>query len=144
MPAPSYVDGAAGMTKGVANDEVGIKISSVDTDIADPKEYSFDKHGGHDGFCHGYNPSITIQISGELATTDTANPIYEAAFGAAYNFANKANAKLVDGDDADTDPDSYAGVAATGGFYPETISFNETRDGFKTMSITAISHPAIT
>lgn len=143
MPAPSYVDGAAGMTKGVANDEVGIKISSVDTDIADPKEYSFDKHGGHDGFCHGYNPSITIQISGELATTDTANPIYEAAFGAAYNFANKANAKLGDDNDDGT-PDSYAGVAATGGFYPETISFNETRDGFKTMSITAISHPAIT
>ena len=142
MPAPSYVDGASGMAKGVAHDEVGIKISSVDTDIADPKEYSFDKHGGHDGFCHGYNPSVTISITGELAITNDSNPLYEAAFGTAYNFANKANAKLTDNDDNGT-PDSYAGIETTGGFYPETITFNETRDGFKTMSITAISHPAI-
>tara|TARA_R100000458_G_C8112166_1_gene134490 strand:+ start:193 stop:624 length:432 start_codon:yes stop_codon:yes gene_type:complete len=143
MPAPSYVDGAAGMTKGVANDEVGIKVSSVDTDIADPKEYSFDKHGGHDGFCHGYNPSITLSITGEVATTTSSNPIYEAAFGAAFSFANKDNAILVDSD-GNGSADKYAGIATTGGFYPETISFNETRDGFKTMSITAISHPAIT
>lgn len=142
MPAPSYVDGAAGMTKGVANDEVGIKISSVDTDIADPKEYSFDKHGGHDGFCHGYNPSVTISITGELAITNASTPLYEAAYGTAFNFANKANAKLADNDNNGT-PDSYAGIQTSGGFYPETISFNETRDGFKTMSITAISHPSI-
>ncbi len=35
-------------------------------------------------------------------------------------------------------------VANTGGFYPTAISFSESRDGFRSMSITTISHPAIT
>ena len=135
MPAPTYVDGASGMQKGVENAETGIKISSIDWDIADPKEYTFDRYGGHDGFAHGFNPSVTISVSGEISAENSGLPISE--FGTAVTFANANNSKLADSDS------TFANVPATGGFYPESISFSESRDGFRSMSITAISHPAI-
>ena len=121
MPAPTYVDGSSGMLKGVESAETGIKVESIEWSIDDPKEYSFDRYGGHDGFAHGFNPSVTITVSGEISNENAGVPIAE--FGTAITFANIAN---------------------TGGFYPESISFSESRDGFRSMSITTISHPAIT
>ena len=136
MPAPTYVDGATGMQKGVGSDEGGLKVESVEWSISDPKEYSFDKHGGHDGFCSGYNPSVSITVSGEVANQETG--VCLAQFGTAITFANETNCLLTDTDS------TFANVPNTGGFYPEDITFSESRDGFRSMSITTISHPAIT
>jgi len=132
MPSPSYVDGATGLQKGIDQDETGIKIESIEWSISDEKQYSFDKYGGHDGFCHGYNPSVSISVSGEISGS---TGVAAAAYGTAVTFANEEGAIV---------GSTFAGVANTGGFYPEDISFSESRDGFRTMSITAISHPDIT
>ena len=124
------------MQKGVNQDEAGIKVESVEWSIEDPKEYSFDRYGGHDGFAHGFNPSVSISVSGEVANQETG--VCLAQFGTAITFANETNCLLTDTDS------TFANIANTGGFYPESISFSESRDGFRSMSITTISHPAIT
>jgi len=136
MPAPTYVDGASGMQKGVENAETGIKVESVEWSINDPKEYSFDEYGGHDGFAHGFNPSVEITVTGEISNEIAGGPIAE--FGTAITFANEANCTLTDSDA------TFANIPNTGGFYPEEISFSESRDGFRSMTIRTISHPAIT
>tara|TARA_R100000808_G_scaffold260_2_gene1554 strand:+ start:2828 stop:3238 length:411 start_codon:yes stop_codon:yes gene_type:complete len=136
MPSPTYVDGATGMLKGVYADEGGIKVESVEWSINDPKEYSFDRYGGHDGFAHGFNPSVEITISGEVSDTTGAVPV--AQFGTAITFNNEENVKLADS------ASTFANVANTGGFYPEEITFSESRDGFRSMTIRTISHPEIT
>ncbi len=135
MPAPTYVNNS-GMQKGVKNDETAIKVESVEWSIEDPKEYSFDRYGGHDGFAHGFNPSVTITVSGEVSDEDAGLCI--AQFGTAITFANETNALQADSGT------TFANVPNTGGFYPESITFSESRDGFRSMSITTISHPAIT
>jgi len=136
MPSPSYVDGASGMQKGVKTAETGIKVESVDWTINDPMEYSFDRYGGHDGFAHGFNPSVEIEVSGEVSDEDAGVCI--AQFGTAITFANETNALQADSGS------TFANVPNTGGFYPTAISFSESRDGFRSMSITTISHPDIT
>ena len=142
MPSATYIDGASGMQKGIANSETGIKIDSLEHSIDDPKSYSFDENGSADGFCHNYNPSITITISGEVSDENAG--LCLSQYGTAITFANKNNAKLTDliGGDAVAD-NAFAGVSDAGGFYAESISFSESRDGFRTLSITAISHPEI-
>jgi len=134
MPTPQYVDGATGMQKGVKLPETGIKIESIEWTINDPKEYSFDEFGGHDGFCHNYNPSIEITVSGEISDETSGIPV--AQFGTAITFANQNNCRL----DANN---RFANVQDNGGFYPEEVSFSESRDGFRSMTIRTISHPAI-
>ena len=124
------------MLKGVESAESGIKVESVEWSISDPKEYSVDENGSHDGFCHNYNPSVTITVSGEISNENAGVPLAE--FGTAITFANETNPLLADSDS------TFANVANTGGFYPEDISFSESRDGFRSMSITTISHPDIT
>ena len=136
MPAPTYVDGATGMQKGVENAETGIKVESIEWSINDPKEYSFDRYGGHDGFAHGFNPSVEITVSGEVSDENSGVPI--AQFGTAITFSNETNCALTDSDA------TFANVANTGGFYPEEITFSESRDGFRSMTIRTISHPEIT
>ncbi len=136
MPSPTYVDGASGMQKGVKNDETGIRIESVEWSISDEKVYSQDRFGGNNGFAHGFNPSVTITVNGEVQ--DENSGVCVAQFGTAITFANETNALLADSDS------TFANVANTGGFYPEDISFSESRDGFRTISITTISHPDIT
>ena len=142
MPTPQYIDAASGLQKGVGSVESGIKIDSLEHSIDDPKTYSFDKNGTADGFCHNYNPSITITVSGEVSDENAG--LCLSQYGTAITFANVNNAKLTDptgsGASADT---AFAGVEATGGFYAESVSFSESRDGFRTLSITAISHPDI-
>tara|TARA_R100000152_G_C6692750_1_gene123983 strand:- start:291 stop:707 length:417 start_codon:yes stop_codon:yes gene_type:complete len=138
MPAPTYVDGATGLHKGVKEPESGIKVESVDWTFTDPKEYSFDEHGGHDGFAHGFNPSVEISISGEVKSTSEGLPISQ--YGTAITIANKDNVKIADQDSTAT----FANIPDTGGFYPESISFSESRDGFRSMTISAIMHPSIT
>jgi hypothetical protein len=140
MPAPTYVDGASGLHKGVKEPEEGIKVESVDWTFTDPKEYSFDEHGGHDGFAHGFNPSVEISISGEVKSTTQGLPISQ--YGTAITIANKDNVKLTDvNEGAGT---TFGNIPDTGGFYPESISFSESRDGFRSMTISAIMHPSIT
>tara|TARA_S200002703_G_scaffold110832_1_gene96413 strand:- start:2992 stop:3429 length:438 start_codon:yes stop_codon:yes gene_type:complete len=144
MPSPTYVgSGAAGMQKGVANAEVGIKIDSFDTSISDEKALAYDENGSVCGFAHNFNPSITISLSGEVSNEDASGSMCLSQYGTAITFANVANAKLTDpigtGDTADT---AYAGVTA-GGFYLEDISYSESRDGFRTLSMTAISYPGL-
>ena len=136
MPTPTYVDGASGMQKGVKTAETGIKVESVEWSINDPKEYSFDKSGSADGFCHNYNPSVEITVTGEVSDENSGVPV--AQFGTAITFANETNCALTDSDA------TFANIANTGGFYPEEISFSESRDGFRTMTIRTISHPDIT
>lgn len=136
MPTPTYVDGATGMQKGVKTAESGIKIESIEWSINDPKEYSMDRFGGHDGFCHGFNPSIEITVTGEVSNENEGVPIAE--FGTAITFANESNCALTDSDA------TFANIPNTGGFYPEEISFSESRDGFRSMTIRTISHPSIT
>ena len=142
MPTPQYVDASSGMQKGVGSVEYGIAISSFEHAIADPKIYSFDKNGSADGFCHNWNPSVTVTCTGE--TRDVSAGLCSAQFGTAITFANANNAKLTDpiGEDS-TDNTAFAGVESTGGFYAESVNFSESRDGFRTLSITAISHPDI-
>ena len=142
MPTPQYVDASSGMQKGVGSVESGIAISSFEHAIADPKVFSFDKNGSPDGFCHNYAPTITVTCSGE--TRDVSAGLCSAQFGTAITFANANNAKLTDpiGSDS-TDNTAFAGVESTGGFYAESVNFSESRDGFRTLSITAISHPDI-
>lgn len=142
MPTPQYIDAADGLQKGVGSVETGIKVDSIEHSISDPKTYSFDKNGTADGFCHNYNPSITITVSGEVNNVNAGLCI--AQYGTAITFANANNAKLTDPIGADSTTDSaFAGVESGGGFYAESVSFSESRDGFRTMSITAISHPDI-
>jgi len=124
------------MQKGVENAETGIKIESIDWTISDPMEFSQDRFGGNDGFAHAFNPSVEIQISGEISDENNGVPV--AQYGTAITFANETNCALTDSDA------TFANVANTGGFYPTAISFSESRDGFRSMSITTISHPAIT
>jgi hypothetical protein len=137
MPQPSYVDGATGLSKGVGSDESGIKVDTVDWTFTDPKEYSFDKYGGHDGFAHGFNPSVEISISGEVKSTTEGLPISQ--YGTAITIANKNNAKLADQDSTAT----FANIPDTGAFHLESISFSESRDGFRSMTISAMMHPEI-
>ena len=142
MPTPQYVDASSGMQKGVGSVESGIAVSSCEHAIADPKTYSFDKNGSADGFCHNYNPSVTLTVTGE--TRDVNAGLCIAQFGTAITFANANNAKLTDPIGSDSTADSaFAGVASPGGFYAESVEFSESRDGFRTLSITAISHPDI-
>ena len=142
MPTPQYIDAADGLRKGVGSVESGIKVDSVEHSISDPKTYSFDKNGSADGFCHNYNPSITITVSGEVSNENAG--LCLAQYGTAITFANANNAKLTDPIGSDSTEDSaFAGVESTGGFYAESVSFSESRDGFRTMTISAISHPDI-
>jgi len=143
MPSPTYVgSGASGMQKGVANAEAGIKIDSFDTSISDEKALAYDENGSVCGFARNFNPSITISISGELSSTTAGLPV--SLYGTAITFANVANAKITDGSDGNSDAgDAYAGIDGTGGFYLEDISFSESRDGFRTLSLTAISYPGL-
>jgi len=134
MPAPQYVSSASGMQKGVLSHEGGIKIDSIDWTINDPKEYCYDIYGGNDGFCHGFNPSIEISVTGEV---NAQSGVSVAAFGTAITFLNEDNCCI-------GDPKTFAGIANSGGFYPESISFSESRDGFKTITLDTISHPSIT
>ena len=136
MPSPTYVQGATGMQKGVKNAETGSAVESIDWTINDPVEYSQDRVGGNSGFCHGFNPSVELEISGEISNEESG--ICLAQYGTAITFANETNCLLTDTDS------TFANVANTGGFYPTAISFSESRDGFRTMSITTISHPDIT
>lgn len=142
MPTPQYVDASSGMQKGVGSVESGIAVESVSHSISDPKTLSFDKNGSPDGFCHNYAPSITLTVTGE--TRDVNAGLCIAQFGTAITFANANNAKLTDPIGSDSTADSaFAGVESTGGFYAESVDFSESRDGFRTLSITAISHPDI-
>lgn len=142
MPTPQYIDAASGLQKGVGSVESGIKIDSLEHSIDDPKTYSFSKDGSADGFCHNYNPSITLSCSGEVSDPNAG--LCLAQYGTAITFANANNAKLTDPIGSDSTIDTaFAGVEATGGFYAESVSFSESRDGFRTLSITAISHPDI-
>ena len=143
MPSPTYVGaGASGMQKGVANAETGIKIDSFDTSVSDEKALAYDEYGGVCGFAHKFNPSITISVSGEMSSTTTGLPV--SVYGTAITFANAANAKITDGSDGGDAPgDAYAGMDAAGGFYLEDISFSESRDGFRTLSLTAIAYPGL-
>jgi hypothetical protein len=143
MPSPNYVS-ATGMQKGVANAEAGIKIDSFDTSISDEKALAYDEFGGVCGFAHNFNPSITISLSGEVSSEDVSGSMCLSQYGTAITFANVANAKLTDPIGADSTADTaYAGIAATGGFYLEDISYSESRDGFRTLSLTAISYPGV-
>ena len=135
MPSPTYVQGATGMQKGVKHAETGIAIESIDWTINDEYAYSQDRYGGNNGFAHGFNPSVEIEISGEISNEDSGVPV--AQFGTAITFANETNALQADSGT------TFANVPNTGGFYPTAISFSESRDGFRSMSITTISHPAI-
>ena len=141
MPSPSYVQ-AAGMQKGVKTAESGIKIDSFDTSISDEKALAYDEYGGVCGFAYNFNPSITISITGEVSDENAGLCI--AQYGAALTIANANNAKLTDPIGTDSTADSaYAGIASTGVFYLEDISFSESRDGFRTLSLTAIKYPAV-
>lgn len=143
MPSPLYIDGATGMVKGVSNAETSLKIDTFEVQPADPKAYSFDQYGGHDGFAHGFNPSITMSVTGEITSTESGVPV--AQFGTAITFANESTFVMTDLMGTSTTADEgIAGVSTVGGFYPEDIRFTESRDGFRSMSITAISHPSIT
>ena len=143
MTSATYIDGASGMQKGVDNAETGIKIDSLEHSMADPKTYSFNEDGSADGFCHNYNPSITITISGEVSDENAG--LCLSQYGTAITFANRNNAKLTDLIGGDTTSDNaFAGISDAGGFYADSISFSESRDGFRTLSITAIRHPEIT
>ena len=135
MPSPTYVQGATGMQKGVKHAETGIAIESIDWTINDEYAYSQDRYGGNNGFAHGFNPSVEIEISGEISNEDSGVPV--AQFGTAITFANETNALQADSGT------TFANVPNTGGFYPTAISFSESRDGFRSMSITTISPPAI-
>ena len=142
MPSPSYV-ALTGMQKGVASAETGIKIDTFDTTISDEKALAYDEHGGVCGCAHKFAPSITIQITGELSSTTAGLPV--SVYGTALTIANKDNAKLTDGSDAgDVVGDAYAGIDGTGGFYLEDITFSESRDGFRSISLSAISYPGVT
>ena len=123
------------MQKGVKHAETGIAIASIDWTINDEYAYSQDRYGGNNGFAHGFNPSVEIEISGEISNEDSGVPV--AQFGTAITFANETNALQADSGT------TFANVPNTGGFYPTAISFSESRDGFRSMSITTISHPAI-
>ena len=123
------------MQKGVKHAETGIAIESIDWTINDEYAYSQDRYGGNNGFAHGFNPSVEIEISGEISNEDSGVPV--AQFGTAITFANETNALQADSGT------TFANVPNTGGFYPTAISFSESRDGFRSMSITTISHPAI-
>ena len=142
MPSPTYVGSASGMQKGVANAETGIKIDSFDTSVSDEKALAYDEYGGVCGFAHKFNPSVTISVSGEISNTTQGLPI--SVFGQAITFENAANAKITDGGDNDSNAgDAYAGIDGSGGFYLEDISFSESRDGFRTLSLTAIAYPGL-
>tara|TARA_R110000824_G_scaffold56954_2_gene155366 strand:- start:694 stop:1122 length:429 start_codon:yes stop_codon:yes gene_type:complete len=141
MPAPTYVS-TSGMQKGVETAESGIKIDSIDWSISDEKALAYDRYGGVCGFAHGFNPSVSISISGEISDEEAGLPISQ--YGTAITIANANNAKLTDPMGADTTADTaFAGVAATGGYYLEDISFSESRDGFRSLSLTAIAYPSV-
>ena len=142
MPSPLYIDGAVGMVKGVSAAETGLKIDTFEVTPEDPKTYSFDQYGGKDGFSHGYDPSVTITVSGEITSSEVGIPISQ--FGTAVTFAGVGTFTWTDLMGADATADTaFAGVSSAGGFYPESISFSESRDGHRTMTLSAMSHPAI-
>ena len=122
------------MQKGISATEEGLKAESIEWSLSDPMEYSKDIYDGNDGFAHGFNPSVSITLSGEISSTVG---VPTSGFGAAVTFANETNAAL-------STSTTYGGIPNTGGFYPESITVSESRAGWKTYSITAISHPAIT
>ena len=124
------------MVKGVANAETGVKIDTVTTTGSDEKVFSFDEDGGRDGFAHGFDPSVTIALTGEVAGS---TGIMAAKFGVAQTIANVDDGKYADS------AASYFGVAATGGWYLDgSPSITSTRGGFKAFSFEFLSCPSIT
>ena len=141
MPSPSYVS-QTGMQKGVDSAESGIKIDSIDWTISDEKALAYDRFGGVCGFAHNFNPSISISISGDISAENEGLPVSQ--YGTAITIANAQNAKLTDLIGGDTTADNaYAGISDAGGFYLEDISFSESRDGFRSMSLSVISYPGV-
>lgn len=133
--AISYVDAASGMQRGVAEAETGIKIDTFTTSADNPREYSMNEDGQYDGFAHFINPSLTFNVTGEIAGSTGLAAI---KFGTAITLANIDSAKL-----ADT-ASTFWGIADTGDVLLETAEISEGRQAWKTLTATMTRHPLIT
>ena len=133
MATPAYVDGATDMQVGIASAESGIKVSSVDQSIDNPKAYSYDHVGTQDGYAYGWNPSSTMTVTGEVsaATTDLVPNTSEAnAWGSTITIANATT--------------SYAGLTFST-WSLDSVRLSQTRaPGFKSLTASYSSFPDIT
>lgn len=55
------------MQVGVENAETGIKVAEVRQRWENPKAYSMDENGTHDGFATNFNAATTMTVSGEVS-----------------------------------------------------------------------------
>lgn len=129
------------MTYGVSTAETGVKIESISWASEDPKEYSYSNFGTKDGFVHGFDPSITISVSGEIADANaSAAGLIASTFGTAVTLAGQSDGVY----DGHGGTETFAGVDDAGGFYLDgAFTVTESRQGFKTFDLTLISHPEI-
>lgn len=123
---PQYVDGASGMQKGIASAETGIKVSSVRQRFENPKMYSMDETGTHDGFATNFNSVSTLTVEGEVSgSLATVAPSFNTDVAIANQIA------------------ALAGITI-GDVYLDDCEVTEIREGFKSFTGNYSSHPEIT
>ena len=133
---PTYIDGAAGCQKGVANAETGIKIESFRTSGDNPRMYTHDHRGTKDGFVEDYDSSVTLTVSGEISGS---TGLMLAKFGVPPTIANEGDAKYADSGT------TFWGIPDTGSFFlsgSPTITSN--RGELKGVELEFVMNPDIT
>lgn len=108
--------------------EVGINLESFSCEYAPQFKDKLNNFQGQAiGFAITDKPTRTISIKGEVLT-GVATGWMAAAFATAIAPANDVAA---------------FGVANTGGFYPDSMTESQSRDGWRTVEIKATSDPLI-
>lgn len=122
--ATSYVGTTGTAVRGVGSAETGSEVDTFTESWEDPKDYLLGENGQRKGFAHGYDPSVTTTVSGEI-TAITGIPAVE--FGTAATLANET--------------DDF-GVTA-GGQYLDSVSIPQGREAWKTIDANFTRLPLI-
>lgn len=126
-----YIGTAAdAILRGVRNEETGYRITGIDHNFDDPREYNNDTDGTPIGFTSGSKKALEITINGKISgeTPDvTALPFDFPCDGGTVTVAN-----LISG----------YGIAA-GGVYLMNLKITEADDADASFSATLTRHPNI-
>lgn len=131
--AVAYVDRTGVSQWGVIAAEAGISVESHSQTWEDPKQMFYDNIGQETGFAHNINPKQTVTISGEITAT---SGLLAEAFGVGVTLSYGA-------DETTNAQNDLFGVAATGDFYMDSPTIEQSRGGWKKFSCTYERWPLI-
>lgn len=132
--AVAYVDRTGVEQWGVIAAESGISIDTHTQTWENPKQMFLNNLGQETGFAHNINPKQTVTISGEVTAT---TGLLAEVFGAACTLS-------VGADETTNAQNDLFGMAATGDWFMDSPSIEQSRSGWKRFSCTYERWPLIT